>query len=393
MKRRPEADILDPDDDRPIDEDIRIPFVRRGFFVYPVAVIVVVGFLIMALSRSIFVYVLPGEIGVRYDPFLGGTQTDVYGEGLVVKLPWDRFYTYEIRLQNSRHNMRALSSEGMSFDIEISVLYRPKADVLGELHQELGPNYRERVIEPIVVSTVREVFSRHTSHAVYSTDFSIFQGEIAAKLDDTAVRDLVEFTSVLIMRLEMPDIVRLAINRKLEQEQIAESYDFILASQRAEAERKRIEAIGVQNFYSIVASSLSEDVLTWQGIEATVKLASSDNAKMVVIGSGEGQLPIILGGEIGALPPGPPPQIVPVPEDTGNLDFDRLAPLFPDANHTLRELAPTGLDITAPTGTIFTPDRPSDGEVRMPEDGNLIPPWALVPNEAGLPRPTEVERN
>lgn len=387
------SDLDDFDDDRDEDEDIRIPFVRRGFFVYPVAFIVVVGFLVMAMSRSIFVYVLPGEVGVRYDPFFGGTQTEVYGEGLVVKFPWDRFYTYEVRLQNSRHTMRALSSEGMAFDIEISVLFRPEAGALGELHQELGPNYRERVIEPIVVSTVRQVFARYTSHAVYTTDFTTFQAEIADQLTDTAVHDLVEFTSVLIMQLELPAIVRLAIERKLEQEQLAESYEFILASQRAEAERQRIEAIGLQNFYSIVASSLSEEVLIWQGIDATVQLADSENAKIVVIGNGDGQMPIILGGEIGSLPNGPAPVLEPATSETGLLDFEALPPLFPDPAATLRNLTPPGFELPSIPGTTVAPGGVVGGDVSAPENIAPIRPGAIVPNESRLPAPTQVERN
>jgi regulator of protease activity HflC (stomatin/prohibitin superfamily) len=46
-----------------------------------------------------------------------------------------------------------------------------------------------------------------------------------------------------------------------------------------------------------VAEGISDQLLQWKGIEATEKLASSPNAKVVVIGSGESGLPIILGGQ------------------------------------------------------------------------------------------------
>jgi prohibitin 1 len=36
-------------------------------------------------------------------------------------------------------------------------------------------------------------------------------------------------------------------------------------------------------------------LLTWKGIEATEKLADSQNTKVVVIGSGKEGLPLILG--------------------------------------------------------------------------------------------------
>lgn len=70
-----------------------------------------------------------------------------------------------------------------------------------------------------------------------------------------------------------------------------------LSKERQEAERKRIEAQGIADFQSIVTKGISEPLLQWKGIEATLELAKSSNAKVVVIGSGKNGLPIILGQE------------------------------------------------------------------------------------------------
>jgi hypothetical protein len=55
-----------------------------------------------------------------------------------------------------------------------------------------------------------------------------------------------------------------------------------------------------------VSQGISESYLRWRGIEATLMLAQSPNAKIVVIGSGKDGLPIILNAEPNA--PGAPPQ-------------------------------------------------------------------------------------
>ena len=39
---------------------------------------------------------------------------------------------------------------------------------------------------------------------------------------------------------------------------------------------------------------ISEQLLRWKGIEATEKLANSQNAKVIVIGAGKDGLPLIL---------------------------------------------------------------------------------------------------
>ncbi|MEI8631992.1 hypothetical protein P4S72_07615 [Vibrio sp. PP-XX7] len=64
-----------------------------------------------------------------------------------------------------------------------------------------------------------------------------------------------------------------------------------------EAIRKEKEAEGIAKFQNIVTGGISETYLRWRGIEATVELAKSNNAKVVVIGGGKDGLPIILNAE------------------------------------------------------------------------------------------------
>ncbi|NCS90659.1 MAG: prohibitin family protein, partial [Ignavibacteria bacterium] len=66
--------------------------------------------------------------------------------------------------------------------------------------------------------------------------------------------------------------------------------------EKQEADRKRIEAQGIADFQKIVSMGLNDQLLKWKGIEATEKLAGSNNSKIVVIGSGKDGLPLILGG-------------------------------------------------------------------------------------------------
>ncbi len=68
----------------------------------------------------------------------------------------------------------------------------------------------------------------------------------------------------------------------------------MLQKEKQEAERKRIEAQGIADFQRIVAQGISAQLLEWKGIEATEKLATSHNAKVVIIGSSRTGLPLIM---------------------------------------------------------------------------------------------------
>jgi regulator of protease activity HflC (stomatin/prohibitin superfamily) len=100
---------------------------------------------------------------------------------------------------------------------------------------------------------------------------------------------------VLIKRIILPPKIKDAIEAKLEQQQMAQAYDYRLQRESKEAERKRIEADGLSRYNLIVSSSLTQDVLTWQGIQATREVATSPNTKVVIVGAGEKGLPLILG--------------------------------------------------------------------------------------------------
>ena len=94
----------------------------------------------------------------------------------------------------------------------------------------------------------------------------------------------------------LPAGLTTAIEEKLKAEQESQRMQFVLLKEQQEADRKRIEAQGVSDFQNIVSKGLNDALLKWKGIEATEKLASSNNSKIVVIGSGKDGLPLILGG-------------------------------------------------------------------------------------------------
>ena len=87
-----------------------------------------------------------------------------------------------------------------------------------------------------------------------------------------------------------------AITEKVEAEQLALKQKYVLEKERQEAERKRIEAEGIADFQRIVNQTITPQLLRWKGVEATQEIAKSNNAKVIVVGNGDGDLPIILGG-------------------------------------------------------------------------------------------------
>ena len=107
----------------------------------------------------------------------------------------------------------------------------------------------------------------------------------------------IQLNSVLVRDVTLPTAIKEGIERKLVQEQEALEYEFRLQKAEQEADRQRIEAEGKATANRILSASLTDRILQEKGIEATLKLAESNNAKVIVVGSGENGLPIILGNQ------------------------------------------------------------------------------------------------
>lgn len=270
--------------------------------VYAVGAVVALGFFVLLFWRAIFVVILPGQVGVLYDLFRGTRLGVIEREGLHVKLPWNRIYIYDQRLQSVSVKVNALSREGMTVDIDVVVLFRPKTEEIARLHQEIGPEYAQRTVTPLSIGAVREYVAQHDSHELYTVDAEALKHDIMDATRAEMGKHHITVDNVILERLTIPKGVLEAIEQKLAQEQIAAAYGFRLESEKAEAQRLEIKGAALNRYYSLVNSSLSPSLLTWRGIEATIELAQSPNSKLVIVGGGKDQMPVILGGDLGKLP-------------------------------------------------------------------------------------------
>jgi regulator of protease activity HflC (stomatin/prohibitin superfamily) len=265
----------------------RRPFVSIG--------IQLLALILVFFWDRIFIVIHSGEAGVLWNRF-AGTQVDwVYGEGLHIISPLDRMSVYEVRKQVAVHQLDVLSVDGLRLHLDLAIRYRPAYDLLGMLQERIGPDYLIRVVIPQTESVLRKELGTASAEQIYTDDNGLLTRAMVQAMRE-AGRNFVELEDILIRRIQLPETVRTAIEQKLTQQQLLKSYRFRLQSAEQEAERLRIEAGGIHDYQRIVDETLTEQLLTHQGIMATRDIARSENAKTVVIGAGEVGVPIIIGG-------------------------------------------------------------------------------------------------
>jgi regulator of protease activity HflC (stomatin/prohibitin superfamily) len=257
----------------------------------------VLAFLIIFFFHRIVISVYPGELGVLWRRLGGGTQIDtVYREGVHLILPINKMYVYNVRKQQFTDTINVLTVDGLTIGVRYSVRYFLEKDTLPLLHQQMGPDYVNVVVRPEARSVIRMVFGQYKPEEIYTSQKAI-QERISVTSKTHLEARFVSLDDVPIESITLPVRISTAIESKLAQQQLDQEYIFRLSIANNEAERKRLEANGIEVYNNTVNRSLNPNVLAWHGILATQELAKSPNAKVVVIGAGKNGLPLILGKE------------------------------------------------------------------------------------------------
>jgi regulator of protease activity HflC (stomatin/prohibitin superfamily) len=254
---------------------------------------------VFMLWGSLTVTVPSGYAGLTFHTFDEGVNPEEapLKSGFHFKAPWNKVYKYEIRQTEQMEALEVLSSNLLKINMDMTVFTQPQYDKLGYLEIQRGRDFEEKVIRPAMRSVAREVIAKYLPEEFNTTKREQIQLEIKEQLASKLVDNYIQLNDVLIRNIQLPVTLEKAIERKLQQEQESLEYKFRLEKAEKEADRLRIEAAGIRDFEEIISKGLSEKLLKWKGIEATKEIAKSNNSKVVIVGGGEGGLPIILGND------------------------------------------------------------------------------------------------
>jgi len=266
------------------------PAGRRVFRLVAIAIV-----LIVLLIGNPITVIPAGHVGVK--DLFGRVSSSVLWPGVRIVLPFTRVIKMSIKTQEVKETAEVPSKEGLVMDLEGSLLYRLDPAKADDIYRTIGRNYQEIAVAPQIRSAIREITASYEAKVLYSAERERISRETLELFKKLAGDRGIIAEAVLLRKIGLPDVVANAIQEKLRREQESEQMKFVLQKELQEAERKRIEAQGIADFQRIVAAGISPALLEWKGIEATEKLAMSQNSKVVVIGSGKNGLPIILGGD------------------------------------------------------------------------------------------------
>jgi regulator of protease activity HflC (stomatin/prohibitin superfamily) len=260
----------------------------------PLVALAAAAFAAIALVQCVTI-VPAGHVGV-VDLF-GSVSSATLKAGPNLVNPLARIVKMSIKTEELKEQMDVPSKEGLTMQLESSALYHLDPEKAADVYKTVGTEWVTVLLVPQFRSVTRGVTAQFDAKALYTSEREVLAQEIAREL-----KALVEARGVVIevtplRRLTLPPRLAAAIEEKLGAEQESQRMQFVLAKERQEADRRRIEAQGIADFQKIVSQGLNDQLLRWKGIEATLKIAESQNAKVVIVGSGKDGLPVILGNQ------------------------------------------------------------------------------------------------
>jgi regulator of protease activity HflC (stomatin/prohibitin superfamily) len=222
---------------------------------------------------------------------------------------FDRATVFDARSQEREERLNVLAANGLRIVLDASIRFHIIPDEAVKLDQELGAQFYSILLGPTLKSQARRVMGRYQPEEIYSSKREIIEHEIREGMDAAIRGRHIVLEAVLIRDVTLPEEIQRAINDKLEAEQQSLKQKYLLDTAKQVAERQRIEATAAadqakiraqgdadakriaakatSDYELLVRANLNPDMLKWQQIEAMDHLATSPNAKVILLGDGK----------------------------------------------------------------------------------------------------------
>jgi prohibitin 1 len=236
-----------------------------------------------------------GHVGVV--SVFGRVTGQTLSEGIHIVNPVANVTELSIKTQEIKERASVPSREGLIMGLEASILYHLDPAQAATVYQSVGPTFAEVLLVPNFRSAIRAITAGNTAAALYSDGREGIANQILEDVRRQVAPRGIIVENVLLRDLQLPESLKHAIEAKQQAQQEAQRMEFVLQREKQEAERERVEAGGIKDFQDIVSQGISDKLLEWKGIEATMELVKSQNSKVIVVGNAKNGLPLIYSGD------------------------------------------------------------------------------------------------
>jgi len=212
-------------------------------------------------------------------------------EGLHFVVPFqDEVVDIEVRTLKYEKNTRSASKDLQTVETTVTVNYHPDKEAVHRLYKNLGLDYENRVIQPAIEETVKQVTANYNAEELI-TKRPLVKQDIESSIRDRLNQFEVVTEVISITDFEFSPLFSQAIESKVEAEQKALKAENDLRRIEVEARQREANAIGLANANIAEAKGEAEAI-------AIINKALAENPnylEWLKTQAWDGKLPLVVG--------------------------------------------------------------------------------------------------
>jgi regulator of protease activity HflC (stomatin/prohibitin superfamily) len=240
--------------------------------------------LIVVLTLNPFVIIGAGERGVILN--FGAVQPSVYDEGLHVRVPiMQKVIKIDVKVHKSQTDAESVSKDLQDTRSTIAVNYHILPEKANWVYQNIGTEYKERIIDPAVQEVVKAITAKFTA-----VDLITQREKVRSEIKDLLKQRLVTYNIVVddfsIVNFAFSQQFTQAIESKQTAEQLALKAQRDLERIKIEAEQKIASAKAEAEALRLQKENVTPQLIKLRQIEASIKAIEKWDGHMPKVTSG-----------------------------------------------------------------------------------------------------------
>jgi regulator of protease activity HflC (stomatin/prohibitin superfamily) len=257
--------------------------------------------LIIAAILFVFLFFRPwvqvgaGERGVVLN--FGAVQDTVLDEGLHFRMPiMQKIAIMDVKVQKAVTDAASASSDLQDVTSSVALNYHIVPDKANIVYQNLGVEFKDRIIDPAIQEVMKAVSARYTAEELITKRAAVSEA-MRANLAERLLPNNIAVDAFSIVDFSFSRVFTEAIESKQTAEQLALKAKRDLERIKIEAEQTVTAAKAEAESLRLQRANISKDLIELRKIEANLKAIEKWNGILPQV-TGAGAVPFIGVGEL-----------------------------------------------------------------------------------------------
>jgi prohibitin 2 len=231
-----------------------------------------------------------GERGVVLN--FGAVQKIVLEEGLHFLIPvMQKVAIVNVQIQKATTETVAASADLQDVTSTLALNYHVLADKANIVYQNIGIEFKERIIDPAILEVVKAVTARYSAEELI-TKRPLVSEEMRKELTDRLIGNNITVDAFSIVAFSFSKVFTEAIESKQTAEQLALKAKRDLDRIKVEAQQKITAAQAEAEALRLQRANISSDLIELRKIEANLKAIEKWNGILPQV-TGNGGMPFV----------------------------------------------------------------------------------------------------